>query len=306
MKILENISLKDKNWFKTGGNSKFFCEPETEHEFVLAITFANKNNLEIFVLGDGANLLISDNGFNGLTIRPKLRNITVNENMVTAQAGVEIQDLINFCLDDNLLGIEDFSCIPGSIGGAVYINIHYFEKFLSDYLISAQIIDSKTGEIIVVNKSWFNFGYDQSKLQNKNYFLVSATFELKKCDNLEAAYAKGRSHEIIRYRQRQYPTSNTCGSFFRNFYENEVSLEINGKKMIFVAYYLDKLGIKGNLKIGGAQISFKHANMIVTDDTATSQDVINLAKEIQNLVFKNYKIKPIAECQLIGFDENTL
>lgn len=301
MIIEKNISLKDKNWFKTGGNSKFFCKPTTEQEFVQAIDFANNNNLNIFVLGDGANLLISDNGFNGLTINPKLKDLKLNNNLITAGAGVEIQDLINFALDNNLLGLEDFSNIPGSIGGAVYINIHYFEKYLSDYLINAKVINSKTGEILNVDKNWFNFGYDQSKLQDKNYFLVTATFELKKCTDLEAAYAKGRRDEIIRYRQRQYPTKNTCGSFFRNFHDEEVTLKIDNKKMIFVAYYLDKLGIKGNLKVGGAQVSFKHANMLVTDETATSQDVIDLAKRIEDLMFKTYGIKPVAECQLIGF-----
>ena len=75
----------------------------------------------------------------------------------------------------------------------------------------------------------------------------------------------------------------------------------DGKKIIFVAYYLDKLGIKGNLKIGGAQVSFKHANMIVTDETATSTDIINLVKKIQKLMIGTYGIKPIPECQLIGF-----
>ena len=295
MEILKNISLKDKNWFKTGGNSKYFCEPRIEQDFTKAVQFANSENLEIFILGDGANLLISDNGFDGLTIRPKLTNINLNDNIVSAGAGVEIQDLINFCLDNNLLGLEDFSCIPGTIGGSVYINIHYFDKFLANggslikpYIVEEvryadgrvekakpkeirKVIDKKTGNIITVDKNWFKFAYDASTLQDKQFFLVSADFKLKKCNNLESAYAKGRRDEIIRYRQRQYPTSNTCGSFFRNFHDDEVNIEINGKKMIFIAYYLDKLGIKGNLKIGGAQVSYKHANMIVTDETATSQ-----------------------------------
>ncbi len=304
MIIEENISLKNKNWFKTGGNSKYFCQPQTTQDFVKTIEFANKNNLDIFVLGNGANLLISDAGFNGLTINPKLLNLTVNKtnnNIVTAGAGVEIQDLINVCLDNNLLGLEDFSNIPGSIGGAVYINIHFFEKFLSNYLISAEIINNRTGKIKTVEKDWFNFSYDKSKLQKKEHFLITASFKLTKSSDLETAYAKGRRDEIIRYRQRQYPTKNTCGSFFRNFYPEEVNLEINGKKMIFVAYYLDKLGIKGNLKVGGAQVSFQHANMIVTDETATSADIINLVKKIQEQMLSTYQITPIPECQLIGF-----
>lgn len=306
MKIKKNISLKNKNWFKTGGSSKFYCEPETINDFSDAIRFANQNNLEIFFLGKGANLLISDYGFNGLTIHPKNKKISINNNFVNAQAGVEIQDLINYSLNKNLIGLEDFSNIPGSIGGATYINIHYFDKFLSDFLINAKVINKQTGNIINVDKQWFNFGYDQSTLQEKNYYLIEATFKLKPVDDIEAAYAKGRRDEIIRYRQRQYPTQNTCGSFFRNFHENEVTISINNKKMIFIAYYLDKLGIKGNLKIGNAQVSYKHANMIETTINATSADVINLAKNIQELCIQNYGLIPKAECQFIGFDKYPL
>ncbi|MFH1462023.1 MAG: UDP-N-acetylmuramate dehydrogenase [bacterium] len=306
MKIKQNISLKNKNWFKTGGNSKFYCEPQSEIDFINGISFAKQNQLEIFILGKGANLLISDAGFDGLTICPKNKTLEIKKETVTAGAGVEIQNLINYCLNNNLIGLEDFSNIPGTIGGATYINIHYFDKFLSDFLISAKVVNKNTGQIIEVDKNWFNFGYDQSTLQNKEYYLFEATFELKKVNNIKSAYAKGRSDEIIRYRQRQYPTENTCGSFFRNFHNDEVTLTINNKKMIFVAYYLDKLGIKGNLKIGNAQVSYKHANMIVTENEASSTDVINLAKQIQALCFKNYGIIPQAECQFIGFREYPL
>lgn len=301
MKIQQNISLKNKNWFKTGGNSKYYCQPKTDNDFVESIIFANQNKLKIFILGKGANILISDDGFDGLTINPQSGITTINKEIVTAETGVEIQDLIDYCLDNNIVGLEDFSNIPGTIGGATYINIHYFDKFLSDFLIDAKVINKKTSKIINVDKDWFNFGYDQSTLQKKEYFLLSARFKLKKADNLETAYAKGRRDEIIRYRNRQYPTQNSCGSFFRNFHKNEVSLKINNKKMIFVAYYLDKLGIKGNLKIGNAQVSYKHANMIVTTDNATSDDVIKLAQKIQVLSLKNFNVLPKAECQFIGF-----
>lgn len=306
MNIKKNVSLKNKNWFKTGGNSKFYCEPKTEKNFIDAIKFANQNNLEIFMLGKGANILISDQGFNGLTIQPKNTKIAIKNDTVTAQAGADIQNLIDYCLNNNLIGLEDFSNIPGSIGGAIYINIHYFDKFLSNFLIRAKVINKKTAKIIEVNKEWFNFGYDKSTLQQKEYFLINATFKLKKVSEIKSAYAKGRRDEIIRYRQRQYPTKNTCGSFFRNFNEDEITLKINDNKMIYVAYYLDKLGIKGNLKVGKAQVSFKHANMIVTEDNARSSDIINLVQKIQELCFKQYKIIPQPECQLIGFKKNIL
>lgn len=304
--IKSNISLKDKNWFRTGGTSKFYCEPTTPLDFELALKFAKDNNLEIFVLGEGANILISDSGFDGLTIRPNLKKIEPiskedSFSLIKAQAGVKFSELIDFCLNSNLGGLEEFSGIPGTVGGSVYINIHYFEFLLDQFLVEASVIEKSTGKILKVDKEWFKFGYDTSKLMEKEHFLIDATFKLKNITDIQAAYAKGRSFEMIRYRSRRYPTKNTCGSFFRNFHENEVDLVVNGKKMIFVAYYLDKLGIKGSLRCGDAQVSHQHANMIVNLGNATSQDIIDLVHKIEEMMLKEYGIKPYPECQLVGF-----
>lgn len=304
MKIFKNVPLNDKNWFKTGGNSKYFCQPTTETEFQEALTFAQTNSLDVFVLGKGANILISDDGFDGLTINPKIKELHIEDEMVTAGAGVEIQELIDFCLENNFIGLEEFSCIPGTVGGSVFINIHYFDYFLSHFLIKAKIINKISGETSIVDKNWFNFGYDQSKLHERQHYLFNATFLLKKVDKLKTEYAKGRRDEIIRHRIRRYPTSNTCGSFFRNFHENEITLEINGKKLPYIAYYLDKIGIKGDLRVGNAIVSSKHANMIETLPGCTSSDVINLAKKMQELVFEKFGIVPQPECVLVGFKEN--
>lgn len=326
--IQQNIPLNDKNWFRTGGPAKYFYEPTTVDEFAQALTFAKDLNLAIFVLGEGANILISDGGFDGLVIRPMLKEIKIDSlhpsihfalqntqderkknetsNFVTAGSGVKFQDLINFCLANNLIGLEEFSGIPGTVGGSVFINIHYFEFLLEQFLVSAHVINKDTAEIIEVDNAWFNFGYDQSRLHQDDYYLVDATFKLKKVSDPEAAYAKGRRDEIIRHRVRRYPNAGTCGSFFRNFFDHEVSLKINGKKMIFVAYYLDKLGIKGTLRKGNAIVSHQHANMVVNCGNATSSDIIELTKTMRELVQKEFGIKPQPECQLIGFDPNLL
>lgn len=308
LEIKKNVPLHDKNWFQTGGPAKFYAEPTTELEFQECINYANTNNIEIFVLGLGANILISDDGFDGLVIRPALSNISVQDSLVTCGAGVSIENLITYCLDNNITGPEEFSGIPGTVGGSVYINIHYFKYFLSDFLISATIINKKSGQITQVDKNWFNFGYDKSTLINKNEFLVSATFKFTKSSDIQAAYAKGRSVEITRHRNARYPITHTCGSFFRNFHDNEVIQNIAGtnNKMIFVAYYFDKLGIKGELKVGDAVVSHKHANMLVNNGKATSNDIISLAKKMQELVKENFGIIPQPECQLIGFKEYPL
>lgn len=301
--------LSDKNWFKTGGKAKFYCEPENSNEFQQALEFALTYDIPTFTLGEGANILISDDGIDGLIIRPKLKMVqsissTTTHELIQADAGVSFNTLIDWCLDNNLTGLEEFSGIPGTVGGAVFINIHYFEFLLSQFLVSAEIIDKNTGQIITVEKDWFNFSYNYSKLHENNFYLVNATFELKKTDSIASAYNRGRKDEIMRHRYKRYPSANTCGSFFRNFYPEEV---INTeKKLIYVAYYFDKIGIKGELTVGDAIVSYQHANMIVNRGNATTKDIVNLARQMQSLVEEKFGILPQPECRLLGFKQYPL
>ncbi|MBP9765322.1 UDP-N-acetylmuramate dehydrogenase [Candidatus Babeliales bacterium] len=309
LSIQTNIPLADKNWFQTGGNARYYCRPKNSTDFAQALDFAQRNKLDIFILGQGANILISDDGFEGLVIHPEITDISIaridaTTAHVTAGAGVTIHDLIVHCLNNQLLGLEEFSGIPGTVGGSVYINLHYYDFLLEQFLVHAHIIDRTTGEISTVEPSWFNFGYDQSKLQDKNYYLVSATFKVRCATELETAFAQGRREEIIRHRHKRFPTQRTCGSFFRNFLPHEV--ENTEKRLIFVAYYLDKIGVKGELTIGDAVVSHQHANMIVNKGHATSTDIIQLAQKMQQLVMQQFGIKPHAECQLVGFKNDPL
>ena len=189
--------------------------------------------------------------------------------------------------------------MPGTVGGATFINIHYYEFLLEQFITGAHIIDKKTQKTYYVSKEWFEFGYDHSKLFENNHVVSHVFFRVKKADTLLISYAQGRRDEMMRTRFRRYPTARTCGSFFRNFTPEEVA---NTKaKLIYVAYYLDKLGIKGELRCGKAKVSHQHANMLITEPGATSQDVINLARTMQEMVYKEFGIIPQAECQLIGF-----
>ncbi len=303
--LTTNIPLADKNWFRTGGSAAYFAQPKTAAELQQAVVFAADKNLPIFMLGEGANILISDAGFDGLVICPALDQIEIKpvddtDILVTAEAGVTMDNLIEFCLDHSILGLEEFSGIPGSMGGAVYINMHYYEFLLSQFLHEAQVIHRTTGEISTVSNDWFNFGYDKSMLQAEEYYLVSATFKLKQVSELEAAYARGRKTEIIRHRNSKLPTSHSCGSFFRNFTADEVNVDINGKKILAAAYYLDQVGAK-KLSVGDAIVSPKHANIIINRGHATSSDILELVRNMQKLVFDKFGITPQPECRLVGF-----
>lgn len=313
--IEKNIPLADKNWFKTGGPAEYYAAPTTPQEFSTALVYAQKNNLHVTLLGEGANVLISDAGVSGIVIRPALQEISFvtgsdtkeRHRYVTAQAGVKMHDLIDACLDNGALGLEEFSGIPGTVGGSVYINIHYFEFLLSRFIVKATLIDATTGQLREVDHDWFNFGYNYSTLHENSYYLVDATFKLTSAESpLDVAYARGRRKEIIRHRVTRYPNSGTCGSFFRNFYPEEVTLESMGKKLIYVAYYLDRIGVKGSLSCGGAVVSYQHANMLVNRGNATSADIITVARTMQQKVYETYGITPKTECCLLGFSENPL
>lgn len=305
--IQENVSLKDKNWFQTGGPARYFCEPSTATDFQEALTFAKQNNLKIFLLGEGANILVSDEGFDGLVIHPRSGDIVVTKGsdaehaLVTAPAGLSMNDCIEKTLDAHLTGLEVFSGIPGQLGGCAYINLHYFTHFFSHFLVKAQVIEKATGAIFEVDHNWFNYGYNTSTLMEGNHFVISVTMKLKRATDTETAYARGRRYEIIRHRASRYPVSHTCGSFFRNFHDNEVTLVWNGKKMIFVAFYLDKLGVKGTESVGGACVSWQHANMLVNKNNATSTDLIQLARTLQEKVKAKFGIVPHSECIFVGF-----
>lgn len=309
--LQECIPLADKNWFCTGGHARYYSEPKTAAEFKEVLNWALNFQCPIHVLGSGANSLISDEGFNGLIIKPLMADVSIVECaqdmvLVTAGAGIGMTDLISYCLKNRIIGLEELSGIPGTVGGSVYNNLHYFEYSLSDFLESATVIEKISGQTTTVDKAWLSLGYDNSRLHEKQYYLVDATFRLRRVSELDAAYAQGRSAEIARHRQKRYPTSNTCGCFFRNFHDNEITMLINGKKLPYVAYYLDAVGIKGSLRIGNAQVSHQHANMIVTTPGATTADIVAVAITMQEKVYKKFGLMPKAECELIGFSSYPL
>lgn len=314
MIIQENIVLDSYTWFGVGGAARYFCAPVQEEEFTEACAFAREHSIPLHILGGGANVLISDSGVDGVVVHPGHTKIEVapcpNDSaycLITAGAGAEMQAVIDTALSAHAIGLEVFSGIPGTVGGAVYINLHYFEAFLADFFVQGTVIDSKTGEVTVRDAAWFCFGYDTSIVQEKKVIVYDATFRVRKGTAEETAYARGRRDEIIRQRQRRYPKERTCGSFFQNCTKDAPYLHhIQGTPVRSIAWYLDRLGIKGTLAENGARVSVQHANMFVTEETATARDVIRLACRIQQMMQEHFGFMPQPECQFIGFSDYPL
>lgn len=311
--VERDVSLKKYNWFETGGSAKYLAQPQTIAAFLEVIRFAQSHALQVKILGKGANSLISDEGFNGVIIimpkeKPYYEYICQSYGLLTLSAGDSIENAIHFIFEEaSLFGLEEFSGIPSSIGGALFINLHYFEFLISQFLEKATVYSIKEQKVEEVSPQWFCFGYDNSKLkEDKNYILLNATFKLFRGTPLQIAYAKGRSKEIIRHRESRYPYQRTCGCFFKNFSAEQVSANHEGKKIIAAGYYLEQVGVKGNLKIGNSYVSSKHANMITHNGKGESQEIITIARIMQEKVFQQFSLVLEPECELIGFTQYPL
>jgi UDP-N-acetylmuramate dehydrogenase len=309
--IKKNIPLSDKNWFQTGSTAEYYSEPENTEEIIQSIRFAKKNNLQITILGSGANILISDSGLNGLAVKPSGKSIKIigvnnkDNAFVEIDSGVFLDNAINWCLDNNIIGLEEFSGIPANIGGAVYQNIHYFQFKLHQFIESIELIDLSENKPVSINSMWLQIKENQDKIENGIFCIASATFKLTKCSDFEREYAKGRSKEITRHRLQRYPYKGTCGSFFKNLNEKNIAFTINGKKVINAAYYLEQVGSK-NIKHGNAYVSYKHSNMIVNNGGCKSSDIVKVAKKMQELVMKKFGLLLEPECRLLGFNKYPL
>ncbi|MGB9596441.1 MAG: UDP-N-acetylmuramate dehydrogenase, partial [Candidatus Poribacteria bacterium] len=247
----------------------------------------------------GANVLFSDDGFDGLVIHQKNESIKIKDNIVIAESGVTVENLINVALENNLLGIEDFSGIPSTIGGALYINLHYYDSFIADVVRSASILNKNTLEIESVDQNWFNFSYDSSRLKtDKGYMLIDAIFELKKVDDYSKYSALGKSKEIIRTRKYKYPSEPSVGSIFQNLTTEEQKRHNLPTRS--VAYLIDVCGLKG-ARVGDALLSHRHSNMIVNVGDAKAKDIIELAEIIKEKVKERFGIDLRFEVQLVGF-----
>jgi UDP-N-acetylmuramate dehydrogenase len=303
MNILENIPLKPYTNFRIGGPARFFCETKNTREIIESLKFAKERNMLTFILGLGANILVSDDGFPGLVIRQQNKKIRIEAGsrggIITAKAGATIDKLIATALKGSLVGIEDFSEIPSTVGGALYINIHYFDAFIGPFVKSALVLNKNTLKVEEVDQSWFRFDYDNSKLKtDKDYILLEASFKLKQVDDYKKCEAIGKAKEIVRTRRRRYPSEPSVGSIFQNLSEEErrrYNLPTRS-----VAYLIDACGLKGK-RIGDAMLSYQHANMIVNVGNARAADVLELAGIIKKSVREKFKIGLKFEMELVGF-----
>jgi len=279
---LQEKKLSELCTLKIGGYTDLFFEVKTEEELIYAIKTADKYNIPYFLVGCGSNIFFNDEGFEGLIIKNSLpKTIKINKDYLTVTSSVEVKLFSEFCIENSVAGFEFMSGIPGTMGGAVYMNAGAFGKNIGEKLHSAKIID-KNAQVKTVYNDYFKFDYRKSILKETGEVVLNSKFSYEKGDREEI---KKRVKEILDMRKKRHPEEGTltAGSFFKN-----VFFESNQRRTA-AGYLLDKSGSKG-LTIGDAAVSEKHANFIINKGHATSKDILKLAEIMKKKVKNKFNI----------------
>jgi UDP-N-acetylmuramate dehydrogenase len=278
--------------FKTGGPAKYFYPAQTIDDIVRAVKAAKEFGLAYFILGAGSNLLVSDQGFDGLIVKIDIRGIDlVSQTEIECGAGEELMSLVNFSAENSLTGLEFASGIWGTVGGAIYGNAGAYGSEIGSVLTEAELVD-KEGNIKTVDRAYCRFGYRDSYLKTTGEIVVKALFQLKKGDKQQV---RRQVAEILSLRRSKHPTDGmSAGCFFKNIPDPN---EEHGK--IPAGRLLEQVGAK-QLAVGGARVFEKHANIIVNTGTATSMDIRRLADILKQKVYERFGIGLQEEVVQIG------
>jgi UDP-N-acetylmuramate dehydrogenase len=318
----ENVPLSKFSHYKIGGPARFFFDAKSASEVRWTVKEAKKQKLPVFVLGGGTNILISDDGFDGLVLRMAIKDIKVKGTTVTVGAGVPMADLLKSAVAHSLAGLEWAGGLPGTVGGAVRGNAGCFGGETKDSVVSVTSFDTKKMALVTRTARACAFGYRQSVFKKKNgaEIILSATFALAKGNKKEIAKV---IKERIAYRNERHPMEHpNIGSIFKNVplhavrakgsthYKKalrDASLTLRGSQfsvktdpfpVIFTARLIAESGLRG-VSAGGAMISPKHPNFIVNVLAARSSDVQQLITLAKAEVQKKFGIPLEEEVQLL-------
>jgi len=276
--------------FRIGGRADIWIEPEDTNELRKVLIFAKDNKIPLFVIGNGSNVLASDDGFRGIVVHlgaPRFKQLKIEGDILRVSAGFSLPKLVKICCDKGLGGAESLVGIPGTVGGAIFMNAggsaNPIYKNIGDMVRSLKVMDY-AGKIRSLKKDDIRFEYRQSNLDR--YIILETTLKLKKSDK---ALVSSSCVRFLRMKvEKQVLDMPSAGCVFKNPPASQFTC----------GQMIDMLGLKGR-RIGGAEISAKHANFIVNKDNATCKDVLALAELIKNKIRENYNVPLEMEIKVI-------
>jgi UDP-N-acetylmuramate dehydrogenase len=286
--VVTDVPLGPLTTYKAGGPARFYAQIDSEEVLDEVVESGVAREVPVLVLGRGSNLVVADQGFDGLVIHlgGDFTHTGIEETTVTAGAAAPLPKLARATVESGLVGLEFFVGVPGSVGGAVRQNAGCFGVEVVDRMISAEVVDLATGERSRRDAGSLELTYRHSNLTPAQ-LVVSASFATEPGDE---ARGKELMREITRWRKEHQPGGTfNAGSVFKN------------PDHIAAGELIDSLGLKG-LRVGGVAVSDKHANFFVADPDASSRDIRELVDVVKATVAERTGTILELEIQLIGFD----
>ena len=271
--------------FKVGGPADILLIPNSTEQVIKSIKICKENNIPFYLIGNGSNILVRDGGFRGVVLSLKnVKNIYVDGEKIEAECGVMLKEVSDKAIENSLTGFE-FACgIPGTIGGAVFMNAGAYDGEISKVIESAEVIDENCN-IIRLSREELDFGYRSSLVMKKGYTVLSAVFKLEKG---QVKTIKELIEDLTNKRESKQPLEYpSAGSTFKR------------PTGYFAGKLIQDAGLKG-YSIGGAAVSEKHSGFVINKGNATAKDITDLIKHIQDEVKKQFGVDLHPEVRIIG------
>jgi UDP-N-acetylmuramate dehydrogenase len=286
--IHPQYSLAALTSYRVGGDAEWFVAPKTRDELLACFEWVQQRDLPVMMLGAGSNLLISDHGIEGLVLSTRYlrdRNFDEKRGQITAAAGEPIAKIAWQAAKRGWRGMEWAVGIPGTVGGAVVMNAGAHQQCVADCLVSALVLTPE-GQLQQYSSTDLVFSYRTSALQGQSVLVLEATFQLQPGFSKETVRAD-TTHNLNHRKSSQPYDKPSCGSVFRNPYPQAAGRLI------------EQLGLKG-YRIGGAEVSHRHANFILNTGDAKATDIFNLIRYVQEQVEAHCALLLEPEVRILG------
>lgn len=290
--LRQNIKLNEKmdkhTSFKIGGPADIFIKAVSIDDIKSVLKVVNETKIPLFVIGNGSNILVKDNGIRGIVLKIELKDYEIKKEndsaIVRVQSGMQLGFLAQKLAQKEISGFEELSGIPGTIGGAIKMNAGAHGKEIKDIVLKTKYMDFN-GNIFEINNLQHEFKYRNSIFSSNKFIILETTLKL---NNGKKEEIQGKIKEYSKYRKEKQPIEYpSAGSTFKR-----------GEDFI-TAKLIDECDLKG-YKIGGAEVSKKHAGFIINKDNATAKDIIDLITYVKEKVYEKFKKKIDLEIEIIG------
>lgn len=284
--VQQDVPMSEHTTFRTGGSADFFVTPKDKDEIVSLLRYLRQSGTEHLILGRGSNLLVGDNGYRGVVVdtRTALGDIEIEEDIVSAGAGAVLGAVAGMAAEASLAGMEFASGIPGSIGGAVFMNAGAYGGEMAQIVSTVELMNAD-GELVDVKGSDMGFSYRMSRAQKEDLPVISVKLKLRKGKRDEILNRiRDLGEQRLAKQPLEYPSA---GSTFKR------------PEGYFAGKLISDAGLSG-LSIGGAMVSPKHNGFIINTGNARSKEILDLIHEVQDKVKETSGVDLIPEVRIIG------